>query len=884
MRRGSPDSEIHDVSRSYSTCPQSGTDEPPPSKNQPVTLHPYAADVVDLLRADRSVVLTGQPGSGRTWLSRRIAEALRAEGRAVAEVAGTDRTDVPLVPFAPLLMEAGVSAADDPGLVAYIRLPAYLTAGPTSVVIIDDAHLLDPGSAVLTSHLDRLAVSLALVTGDISELHPTLRNRIDSGRWEERPIPAATPDEILAMAATHLEGELTASSGAALLAHADGRPAVAATLISAGVKAARSTAGGIEIAWRTPAPVDVLRWSVSPRTWSAEERRAAELVAVAGSLPSASATQLPGLDAHLTNGVLVENADEIAFGRTLDRHVTLGSLPHVVLRDRAAAARRLLTSDDDHRWTARAVLLSVRAGSTVPTDVLLATAQDHRLTTDEQAEVLRAAPTQDPRVRVLLAAAASAAGHVDKAQHHLSAARAELRQGSQTRDTGRWMLRIGQELGLLHAVRRGDAPRAVAEVQTIVESLADGEARELLTTELVKWRLMAGETGVDAPRTTRADVDAGSVVGTAVIGAMIASLDGSRSAALAEVERGLAALPDTGLAPPHAESLLELSRFLALVFDGDLAVATRLAMRRRDAAAHKAAPELGMWEYAAAELALHCGRLDDAAVLARRAVRHLAWRDFTGLRATADALQTAVAARLGRSLPSESLDRPAASDVKVALHLARARADRDRDVSVLVDTARRALSEMHGHLGVLALDEAWMSTRSPRLADELRSHAGRSGVAIALAERIDAYDAGSAQAMGRCAERLGDMGLVGRAADCWEQTGRMHREAGRHESADRATRHGILLRSTHGLGAWPTSSVVLSSRETEIARLAAQRVRSREIGERLGLSVRTVDNHLARVYRKLGVGGRDELAGLLGPETSGDEQAGRALAIPASAP
>jgi DNA-binding CsgD family transcriptional regulator len=51
----------------------------------------------------------------------------------------------------------------------------------------------------------------------------------------------------------------------------------------------------------------------------------------------------------------------------------------------------------------------------------------------------------------------------------------------------------------------------------------------------------------------------------------------------------------------------------------------------------------------------------------------------------------------------------------------------------------------------------------------------------------------------------------------------------------------------------------LTAREWEIARAAASRERSREIADRLGLSQRTVDNHLARIYRKLGVAGRDEL-------------------------
>ncbi|MEU8613545.1 helix-turn-helix transcriptional regulator, partial [Actinoplanes sp. NPDC048791] len=52
----------------------------------------------------------------------------------------------------------------------------------------------------------------------------------------------------------------------------------------------------------------------------------------------------------------------------------------------------------------------------------------------------------------------------------------------------------------------------------------------------------------------------------------------------------------------------------------------------------------------------------------------------------------------------------------------------------------------------------------------------------------------------------------------------------------------------------------LTVRERQVAELAAEGVRSREIADRLYLSPRTVENHLQRVYTKLGVNGRLELA------------------------
>lgn len=56
---------------------------------------------------------------------------------------------------------------------------------------------------------------------------------------------------------------------------------------------------------------------------------------------------------------------------------------------------------------------------------------------------------------------------------------------------------------------------------------------------------------------------------------------------------------------------------------------------------------------------------------------------------------------------------------------------------------------------------------------------------------------------------------------------------------------------------------VLTDRELEMAEAAVRGGSNREVAEALGVSKRTVDNTLAKVYRKLGVTGREELASLL---------------------
>ncbi|HEV2779817.1 MAG TPA: helix-turn-helix transcriptional regulator, partial [Actinophytocola sp.] len=101
---------------------------------------------------------------------------------------------------------------------------------------------------------------------------------------------------------------------------------------------------------------------------------------------------------------------------------------------------------------------------------------------------------------------------------------------------------------------------------------------------------------------------------------------------------------------------------------------------------------------------------------------------------------------------------------------------------------------------------------------------------------------------------------------------------------DRPTRAAVAGERAHALlarcegarlvGPHHTGAVAaLTARERQIATLAAGAMPNRDIATHLSLSVRTVENHLHRVYAKLGITGRAELPSRL---STVDSQAGSA--------
>ena len=123
-------------------------------------------------------------------------------------------------------------------------------------------------------------------------------------------------------------------------------------------------------------------------------------------------------------------------------------------------------------------------------------------------------------------------------------------------------------------------------------------------------------------------------------------------------------------------------------------------------------------------------------------------------------------------------------------------------------------------------------------------------------------------ALGAVADRYEAIDSLCLAAEAAAELADVHRARAESRLATAAQQRSVELASragglhtpvlARGAGIEP-----LTAREREVALLAVGGRSSRAIGDHLGLSTRTVDTHLARVYRKLGITGRSELAAAL---------------------
>ncbi len=197
-----------------------------------------------------------------------------------------------------------------------------------------------------------------------------------------------------------------------------------------------------------------------------------------------------------------------------------------------------------------------------------------------------------------------------------------------------------------------------------------------------------------------------------------------------------------------------------------------------------------------------------------------------------------------------------------ALPAARDLLDASADAAVAIGQRTCAMVNLHSLARLGAPERA--VDRAAALRDECQGD-----LLLARADHIGALHRADADGLDEVAARFGAIGARLFAAEAAADAARAHRHAGAGRKANASANRSADWAATCPGVTTPAlvlaeAASPLTKREREVALLAAQGMASKVIADTLFLSVRTVDNHLQRVYEKLGVKGRDELAAAVG--------------------
>jgi DNA-binding CsgD family transcriptional regulator len=379
-------------------------------------------------------------------------------------------------------------------------------------------------------------------------------------------------------------------------------------------------------------------------------------------------------------------------------------------------------------------------------------------------------------------------------------------------------------------------------------------------------------------------------VARAIAGAVALATAGQTAEALALAQAGHADHVALGDEPAIAHPAMHIvNQVLALTEAGRLAEAEQVARAGAEIVAYQRVPIAQIW------FAVNLGRvaiLQGRVVTARRYFAEAAGlaqsSRFAGSRrvalsglalaqamlgepdAAAQALAERAAAppfgflgpeqRLADAWTAIASQRPgeAAEAFRSAAAQAAATGHRVAESWLLHDLLRTSGEDVSGRLRELAgaCDSALVSARA-RHAAAVRARDG-----MKLTGAADGFEALGAMLL--AAEAAGSAAAAfGGAGDRRAATAALRRSSALAAACEGAATPGLVhLSMVNAAAAAP-----LSGREREIVLLAATGMASKDIADRLYLSVRTVNNHLQHAYAKLGVTSRAGLAQALGSAT-----------------
>jgi DNA-binding CsgD family transcriptional regulator len=858
------------------------------------------AELRDLLTgpAPRGVVLAGPPGVGRTAIGRACLQLAQKDGVATAHVTGTRAAaDVPFGAVAPLLPAATRRATGDDRLELLRSAVAALAQRDEErrlVLLVDDAHLLDEGSATLVHQVATTgaAVVLATVRAGGSAPDPVVALWRD-GVCARVEIDGLGTDETGELLRTVLGGPVDPAVVAHMAERCRGNVLFLRELVSGAVDdGSLRDDGGV---WRLDGDlvpsarlVEVVEADLGGL--DDDERALLEVVAlgepvdVAELEPLSAPSVIEGLERR---GVLAGRIDgdrlRVELVQPLVGDVVRARTPAVRARTIAealagAVARR---GPDDAEDVLRLATWGLSAGEADP-EVLLRGAAIARDRSDlPLAEALaRAAADAGAGFEAVLLAAQAAArqGRVDEADATLAALAAQAADDGERNRAA--LARVDASLA------SGGGADVLRDVAT---SVRDPVWRDRLAARELALVLLADgpAAALGAARPLLAHGDGETLAFARLVAADALARTGRVDEALAVAHQGVEATADrededVATWSPVSQAA---TRAAALVHAGRFAEAEALAADHHERAlADGAVDRQAVFAVLEPAAVADRGRVRTAARRAREAlVVHrrlgrlvLVRRDLVAS-AMAHALAGDAAAAASDLDELDALDLPPVrrdeADLLQARAWAAAAAGDLPGACAHLDEAAARGEKSGDHVGAAAaLHSLARLGRAPEASDRLAAIAARIAGELAPARmaHVRALAAGDAAALDSVADRFDELGADLLAAEAAADAAVAYRRSGDRRGAAGAARSAGDLAAraeepvTPALQAVETRAV-LTPAERETAALAASGRANKEIAEQLHLSPRTVENRLQRVYDKLGVSGRGELAEALAP-------------------
>ena len=844
-----------------------------------------------------AVVLAGRAGVGKTRLAWEWLAMAEARGRATARVkAGQSARRLPFGALAPLLPGASAPSVEPADMLRRARNDIVaLGGGRPLVLLVDDAHLLDDASATLVHQLVSTRSAFVIATVRTEEPAPDPIVALWKDELAERlELQPLAPSSVETLLSTVLDGPVSGAALHGLGERSAGNALYLRELVLAGMESGTLTnQDGI---WRlagSPAVSSRLVELIEARLGAVKdpERKVLDALAfgeplgVACLMTLTTARKLEDLEAR---GLITTTYDgrrlEARLGHPLYGEVIRARIPALRSQTvRQGLADRLHAVGARRREDAlRFATWRLDAGGDMAPDLMVAAAVTARNRWDLDL------------ARRLADAAVRAGAGIDAA---LLQAEVAVLQGRGAE--------AEENLAALLPLATNDAQRArvvAARVEYLVSRLGRideaaqvaADAESLLTDPgaldlVVAKRAFALQAGgrlrealdVLQPVLVRAE---GPPLAFAwwVGGACLVRI-GRFAEALAFNEKCEELDADRTGSPPLNPSRRQTVRCGALIGAGQLREAEEVAATSysRGVASGYSTVQ-GVFAMYLARVELITGKVADArhhALEARNIFREKQWVNMCrsalsqlalahALGGSAEQARATLAELDGLGLPAEYLndierDRAGAwaaaadGDVTSARELLRAAAA----------TARRR--EDFVWEGETLHDLArigWAQETVCRLRELVDLVEGR--LAEVRADHAAALVSGDPAALATVSRAFEDMGAWLFAAEASASVAvalRRRDEPRRAVAAE--LRAAELARRCQGamtpaLRAIQTQAL-LSSREIEVAALAAAGMANKEIACRLSVSVRTVENHLQRVYEKLGVARRADLGGAL---------------------